>query len=342
MLYDYLRTGTQSSLDKGLMTLDFWATYAPLPNGLFRCHFGRIHSSSTQHEEVQDGCNLGAAATYFFEAHQLIQQCGNQRPHYQKIAIDICDFFVAHQFEDGSLGRAWRNNGECVATDGATGSFLIPALLTAYQITTDPDYLRTAERAFHFYMQGLLTDGFTAAGALDTHCIDKESSIPLLCAGLTLYEITGDAQYLKWSEHAAYYLASWQWHHSVHYEAGTALHDLEYDTFGGTSVSTQHHHQDPYGLAFVTAWLKLADLTGNSVWKERAQAVWANGMIGVSDGHVNIMGKTRPVGSQDEGFYHTRWGNPFGVSQWLVTWPTAFRLEVLRQLTNWSVLDRPD
>jgi hypothetical protein len=61
-------------------------------------------------------------------------------------------------------------------------------------------------------------------------------------------------------------------------------------------------------------------------------------MIGVSDGQLEVMGKKRPVGSQDEGFYHTRWYHPFDVSQWLVAWPTAFRLEVLRKLDDWSVL----
>lgn len=340
LLYDYLRNGTRSSLERGLMALDSWATHAPLPYGLFRCHLARRGTSEAQREEVQDGCNLGAAAHYFFEAYQLSQRCGIERPNYQQIALDICDFFVAHQFADGNLGRAWSDDGVCVATDGTTGCFLIQALLDAYQIAKNADYLRTAERAFHFYMRGLLTDGFTAAGALDTHCIDKESSIPLLRSGLTLYELTADPQYLKWAEHAAYYLATWQWHHTVHYEAGFALHELAYDTFGGTSVSTQHHHQDPYGLLYVPDLFKLADLTGNPIWKQRALALWANGMIGVSDGVLTLMGKTRPIGGQDEGFYHTRWGrDPSEVSQWLVAWPTAFRLEILRNLTDWSRLD---
>jgi hypothetical protein len=58
-------------------------------------------------------------------------------------------------------------------------------------------------------MRGLLVDGFTAAGALDTHCIDKESAIPLLQSGLLLYDISHEAVYLDWAELAAAYLASW-------------------------------------------------------------------------------------------------------------------------------------
>ena len=43
-------------------------------------------------------------------------------------------------------------------------------------------------------------------------------------------------------------------------------------------------------------------------------------------------GKLRPEGSQGEGYFHTRWAEPFDVSEWLVAWPTAFRLEVLRRV----------
>lgn len=339
LLFDYLRSGNQASLDKGLAALDSWAAYAPLANGLFCCHFDPLIGLEHPKDNLQDGCNLGGAATYFFEAHELAARCGVERPGYQTLAFGICDFFVKHQFEDGNLGRAWHNDGTCAATDGTTGCFLVPPLLTAFQLSGQDEYLTAAKRAFAFYMAGLIKHGFTAAGALDTHCIDKESAIPLLRSALMLYRLTGEAEYLQHAVHAAYYLASWQWQHTVHYAPGTALAELAYDTFGGTSVSTQHHHIDPYALSFLDAWLQLADLTGNLVWKQRAQAVWSNGMLGISDGQLRVMGKLRPVGSQDEGFYHTRWGNPFNVSQWLVAWPTAFRLEVLRSLTDWSLLD---
>jgi hypothetical protein len=118
------------------------------------------------------------------------------------------------------------------------------------------------------------------------------------------------------------------------------LKQLNYDTFGGTTVSTQHHHLDPYGCAFVNSWLRLAELTGKDIWRQRAQAVWANGTQTISDGSLVIAGKLRPAGSQGEAFYHTHWGDePFTANDWLVAWPTAFRLRTLRTLDNWSVLE---
>jgi hypothetical protein len=119
---------------------------------------------------------------------------------------------------------------------------------------------------------------------------------------------------------------------------------MGYDTFGGTAVSTSHHHIDPFALCYVPDLMELSRLTLEPQWKERALAIWANGVQGISDGATELMGKSaRPLGSQDEGYLHTRWGRSdekdgyFSLSQWLVAWPGAFRLECLRGDLNWNM-----
>jgi hypothetical protein len=331
MLADYLKSGNKDSLSRGLAVLDGWTAGGRLPNGMIRVHYDYILFSK-ERPEVQDACNLGTAAMNLFEAEELARKCGAERPIYRETALGICDFALSAQSPEGRIGKSWANDGTPSDPEGTVGCFLVPPLVNAYEVTGNETYLRGAELGYRYYIRELLDNGYTTAGALDTYCVDKESAIPLLKAGLALYRVTGKREYLLWAEHAAWYLASWQWHHTVGYDAGTALGDIRYDTFGGTAVSAQHHHIDPYALAFVEDWLELAAVTGNEMWRSRAQAVWANATIGISDGSLTIMGKLRPVGSQDEGFFHTRWGDPFNVSQWLVAWPTAFRLEVLRRV----------
>ena len=122
---------------------------------------------------------------------------------------------------------------------------------------------------------------------------------------------------------------------------GSGLDRLHYDTFGGTAVSTSHHHMDAYALSYVPALFKLAHLTGRAEWAERAEAAFQNGIQGISDGTLAIYdGDIRPRGSSDEGFVHTNWGrvtngpglwnDAYETTRWLVAWPCAFRLEVLR------------
>ena len=113
-------------------------------------------------------------------------------------------------------------------------------------------------------------------------------------------------------------------------------------------------------MVYVLDLIELARQTGNKEWKERALAIWRNGVQGISDGSFQIPPTpVRPAGSADEGYLHTRWGdlchedgkinlteeelykngNIYGVSQWLVAWPCAFRLEVLRKCKDWNTLD---
>jgi hypothetical protein len=341
LLSDYLKTDDRTSLDRGIRCLDSWVRNARLRNGLFRCHFDYLLGPASPRDEVQDACNLGQAAQAFFEAYELAAKCKLKKPEYKDAAFGICDFAVKAMRPDGRLAKAWTNAGRAVDGEGTTGAFLIPPLVTAYRATHKAAYLEGAERSFAYYAGEFAKNGFTTAGALDTDCIDKESATPLLKAALDLYELTGKDIYLQAAEDLSYYIASWQWHYTVPYPEGTVLRDLGYDTFGGTAVSTQHHHQDPYALIVVNDWIKLANLTRNGIWKERALAAWANGMSGVSNGDLMILGKRRPAGSQDEGFCHTRWLFPWSVTEWLVAWPTAFRLETLRLAPNWRLFDRP-
>lgn len=333
LLADFLRTGDDDSRNRALALLDGWTSAGRLPNGLIRCHYDFLLFRPDR-PEVQDACNLGTAAMNLFEAERLAARCGAERPVYRATALGICDFALRAQAPDGRIGKSWTNDGAVVDPDGTVGCFLVPPLVTAYEVTGDEAYLRGAEAGYRYYVRGLLEDGYTTAGALDTYCIDKESAIPLLKAGLLLHRATGEKQYLAWAEKAAWYLATWQWHYRVPYDRNTALGAMRYDTFGGTAVSTQHHHMDPYALAFVADWLALSKATGDPRWRVRAKAAWANASIGISDGSLVVMGKRRPEGSQDEGFCHTRWLDPFQTTQWLVAWPTAFRLETLRHLAG--------
>ncbi|XID92270.1 hypothetical protein ACF3MZ_28010 [Paenibacillaceae bacterium WGS1546] len=335
LLHDYVRTGDRSSLDKGIAALDCWAEYAPLPNGLFRVRFDHIVGKKSAEEvEANDACNLSTAALQFFEAERLAGQCGVARPKYADIAMQICEFAIGAQQANGQWGKSWNNQGECLDPEGTIGAFLVEPLIHAYKRTGELRYLDSAIRGYTYYIRDFEANGYSTAGALDTYCIDKESSIPLLRSGLLLYEITGEPSYLRWAEMAAWYAATWQWHYSVRFPEGSALNELRYDSFGGTSVSTQHHHLDHYGLAFVSDWHKLGAITGNPQWSRRAEAVWGNATAVISDGSLVVWGKQRPPGGQDEGLCQTRWhtsrGRFFGVSQWLVAWPTAFRLELLR------------
>ncbi|MBQ4297801.1 MAG: hypothetical protein II771_05855 [Clostridia bacterium] len=290
-----------------------------------------------------DACNIGTGAEGYFEAYDLLKTIGIDRPQYLEAALRTCDFALESQDEDGCFAKSWDYEGNVVSKKGTIGCFLILPLINAYKRTKEEKYLNAAVRAFDFYYQGLERDGFTTAGALDTYSIDKESASPLLRDALALYEATEDKAYIVRAEKIAWYLCTWMMHFTVDYPEDCVIRELDYDTFGATSVSTPHQALDQYALRDVLSFLKLWELTGNIQWRERALAFWCNACQGISDGTLFVNGRLRPAGSQDEAVFHTRWGRytvpPFMPSQWLASWPCAFRLENLRWHPDWSFFD---
>ncbi|MBQ7012211.1 MAG: hypothetical protein IJN63_10940, partial [Clostridia bacterium] len=207
----------------------------------------------------------------------------------------------------------------------------------------DRKYLDAAVRAFDCYYAELYDNGFTTAGALDTYCIDKESASPLLSAAISLYDATKDKKYITAAEYAGWYISTWMMHYTAIYPEESVLTKIGYDSMGATAVSTAHNAIDQYALHDVISFMRLAEMTGNEQWKERALAFWFGASQLISDGTLCISGRVRPAGSQDEAVFHTRWGRPglapFNPSQWLVMWPCAFRMEILRYIDDVAPLN---
>lgn len=331
MLVDYQKTGDRESLDKGMKTLDCWAKYAPLDNGLFLVHFDDVLTPNPG--RIIDACNLGTTALNYIEAYKVASECGFERPEYLDIAYRACDFALNDQREDGCYARGWNLEGECYVREGTVGCFMVPAMIAAWKQSGEDRYLESARRGYDFYVGQLLRDGYTTAGALDTWCIDKESSITLLRSSLRLYEITSEPRYLAEAEQISFYLSTWLWHYDGVYPEDDNFTVYDWHTFGATSVSVQHNHLDYYAAYWVPEWILLSELTGDPQWREKAIAVWRNSCQLISDGTLEINGRVRPRGSQNEAYFECCWGfddYPGRINNWLVSWPGAFRLETIR------------
>lgn len=329
LLVQAVMNGDKEAEQMAFNSLDSWITQT-LPGGILPTHV-REQEFPWEGRRIVDACNLSAGALQFFRSWELAQMLGKSKPEYFKAACDICDFALAKMSPDGKLAKSWFEDDLTVAqADGTTGAFLTMALCAAAEYTGDKKYLDGAIRSFDYYNSEFLRDGYTSGGAQDVFTIDKESAIPLLKATLALYDLTGDERYVDCAEDAAQYLSTWQWVYSRPMSEGCALHELEYNTYGGTSVSMMGAGQDPYALFYVQELYDLADLTGNEIWAERAHAAWCNGHDGVSDGTMVANGRRIPYGGQHEARGIGNYGQ-HNVYQWLVAWPTAFRLECLRR-----------
>lgn len=331
--------GDQEAAEMGISVLDAWIAAAK-PHGLIPTHYDDNRYTNGFKKTV-DACNLGTAALQFFEAGDRAKTLGYDRPEYTEMAIRICEFAQDVMSEEGQIGKSWLEEDLTPAVKtGTTGAFLSMALCEGAVRTGRDDFKAAAEKSCRYYNRELLQNGFTTAGALDIFSIDKESSIPLLKGNLMMYRLTGEKEFLDNAVLAGWYLSTWQWHYTRKHPKGTLLGDMGFDCFGGTTVSI-HGGMDPFALNYVHEIADLAEYTGNVQWKQRANGIWRHGQMCISEGDMVVDGKDpRPRGSQDEAVSLTISNfKEHTPSQWLVAWPTAFRLEALRRVL-WEDCDR--
>jgi hypothetical protein len=326
LIWEGIRTGDNSLADEGFSVLDSWINYAYLPIKVVHSYY------DPGQDRYIEACNLGTAGIAFFEAEDFSLRLGRSSEIYHKAALEICDFALSRQEYNGCFARCWKTDGTVAIKEGTVGAFLIPPLVIAYMKGCGEKYLISARKAYDYYYRELLEYGFTTAGALDIYSIDKESGIPLLKSAMMLYRATNERQWIERAEHAAWYLSTWQYVYTINFDPQSTLTALHFDTHGGTMVSVVHMGMDPYALSYIPELISLWEITGNTGWWERAKAIWRNGCQGVSDGTLVVNGRTRPKGSQSEAYQVTRQGPMGNVYDWLVAWPTSFRLEVIRKL----------
>jgi len=347
LLDEYLENGDEDARDKAIAVLDSWDQNAFVENGLMLTYLEakKDNLDSILNGDIRmvfDSCQMGTAATYFFEAARLCAKAGIQRPSYRKRAYGLCDFFIRAQQDSGEFAKSYFMDGSIEAPHGSVGAFILPALFAAYDASGKSKYLTSALKGLDFYLAEFNKCGCTTAGALDSNCIDKESGAPILRSAILAYENTADKKYLDAAVEIGYYLATWQWHYSTQFPDDSLLKKLNVDTYGSTAVSAAHNALDHYGAYWVPEYLKLAELTGDEIWKQRARALWYNCQQLLSDGTLVIRGRVRPAGSQDESFRHTRWGRIdrriFIPSEWCTVWQGSYRHQTLNMLQNWDIL----
>ena len=315
LLKNYLYTKDKDSLTKGLAVLDSWIKFGRLGNGLVYsslvCDPKELSSRPNgEIPTVIDACNLGSTAVYLFKASDLIDSLHISRPKYRKTATEICDLILRTQLNSGELARTWYLDGSVDARHGTVGCYLILALFEAWKHYGTDKYKTAALKAFEYYYSEFDRSGVTTAGALDSNCIDKESAGPMLRSAIECFKASQDRKYLSQAVTIATYLDTWQWHYSIHWPVDSELSLLQYDSFGGTSVSAAHNALDQFGLYYVADLIELASLTDDAIMLDRARAIWFNSTQLISDGTLCINGHVRPAGGQDESIRHTYWGRP--------------------------------
>ncbi len=289
-----------------------------------------------------DSCNMGWGMCELMRSYRLFRRYGKIKKNYYDFSVKLADFALRNYNDAYGFAKNWEIDGTPISTEGSAGGFMIMGLCEVHRETKDPRYLEAAIRAMDFYYTRDLDNFLCTAGALDCACVDKETAYPFFEAALYLYELTGEKLWLERAEKAAYYFFSWMFFYDCLYDADADFTKYGYHTTGGTLISAEHSAIDPWGALMVDGMFRLWHLTGNENYKLWAQMTWWNALLGIAtEDTPEIHGRKRPVGSQNEGFFHCRWTKYRPTCEerghfndHLQSWMGAWRVYTLEQLSK--------
>lgn len=338
------KTGDTELLNNAVNVFDSWAE-KQLENGLVYTEFQHYYNG--EKDVVVDTCNLGWALAEFARMYQFMQKIGTDKPKYLNFCIRLADFFCTHFNEETGFGKTWTMNAKPVSTVGSIGGFVITGLLETYLLTHNEAYLICAKHAHALYTKRDIDEFVCTAGALDCACVDKETVYPFITSSLMLYDISKEPHFLETAQKAAYYFCSWMFVYDTLSAPDSDFNQFNYYTTGGTAVSAEHPAIDAWGAAPVTEFVRLAELTGDKKWIDRAKAMWCNAILCITeDTKQEIHGQTRPLGGQNEGFFQCRWTKYRPTCEerghfndCLSAWCGAYRMMTIANLEGSNSLD---
>ncbi len=173
------------------------------------------------------------------------------------------DYGQFGQFIDVETGK--------MDVNGSTaGAVCISGLVLASVYFNNPEYLKIAELAGKYYYKRDLSKGYAGGGPAEIlQCQDSESAYDITEAYTTLYETTGNPQWLKYARDAAALFSTWTISYDYKFLKGSVMHRIDARSTGAVWASIQNAHGAP-GIYILSGnfLLRLYRATGDARYME--------------------------------------------------------------------------
>jgi len=183
-------------------------------------------------------------------------------------------------------------SGEIKVGGSNSAAMAIGGLALASQFENKPQLLQVAKEAARSYYKKYTQKGISCGGPSEIlQNNDSESAFAILESFVTLYEVTGEKEWLKYAEDAAAFCSTWMVSYDYKFPANSLFGKLDMRTTGAVWASTQNKHGAP---AICTAsgdcLLKLYRATGNKRYLQMLKDVAHNVMQYISRADRPIAG----------------------------------------------------
>ncbi|MDQ0643119.1 beta-L-arabinofuranosidase domain-containing protein [Microbacterium murale] len=220
--------------------------------------------SWTSHRQGLHGRTLGEATQFLVRAVSL-----TERDDWRRAAASNLDAVVTRQRADGNLGSIHHaETGEVLVWDGSAGLAWVGALAEAAE--WDERYLPAAVRAGDWYARLVLDEDLHGAPEDVDLAGTSEDGYVAVMAYVALYDATGESRWLDLARRAADFALSFRYTYDVDFPATSMLGIFDFGTRGSDQASPSNQHLHAYGLVMTREMLRLAEVTGDAHFRERA------------------------------------------------------------------------
>jgi len=250
--FPMLASGDANRLERVANTFDF-GLKAQEPSGYF--HYAINATGDVTFRDPAKDMNLartsGDMLFWMIKQFHLLKAQNRAeaiKPEWEAAMRKLADAMVTPWQSDGQWGKLINVKtgrvGEFNTTGGAT---IIGALAAAADYYHHPNYLKVAQQAAnYYYLRDFVALGQTSGGCADIlQNADSETAAGLMTSLMTLYEITGDRQWLEKSRNLANLVATWTVSHDYELPKTTELGGLGAKLAGVYWASTQNKHGAP-------------------------------------------------------------------------------------------------
>ncbi len=275
----FLMTGSEQSRQRAHQTLNMYLPECVSPSGLFYTFY-------TGSEWIGDACRQNKSTYRDFSLsgrhgevlYFLLKQIAfldstddswTTPPEWDDAARSQSDALVAVWEEHGQLGQWINCKTGAVEIGNSTSASLAPgALACAARYFNEPRYMTAAQEIGRHYYTRDLSKGYTGGGSGDNlQSPDARTGYHLLESYVTLYELTGESEWLHYATQTGHYLSSWHVSYNYVFPPQSTFGRLGMKTMGSEFACTQNKCATPgYCVTSGDCLWKLYRATGDSLF----------------------------------------------------------------------------
>ena len=250
--FPMLVPGDATHLQRVSDTFDY-GLKAQEPSGYF--HYAIDEKGNVTFRDPAPDMNLartsGDLLFWMIKQFELLKVQGRGhaiKPAWETAMKKLADAMVATWKQDGQWGKLINvKTGEVGEYNTTGGAMIIGGLALAAKYFEDPEYLKVAGAAAHYYYQrDFVKRGMTSGGCADIlQNADSETAAGFMTALMALYETTGDQAWLEKSRNLANLVATWTVSYDYELPKNTELGGLGAKLAGAVWASTQNKHGAP-------------------------------------------------------------------------------------------------